>query len=814
MESIGRLKQSERSRAKVVAFAAAAGLALSSGAGQGAASEAGSIDLLLDGVSEIAAPGVPGPLCVYGDAFAVAVGGAAGDTVEAVAAAAPFGAGKVLAFGHGGYFGPESLDTADTGRLIENAVRWAVADLPPSGLIRIGVIGSDPLVGWLRERGYAGAEAIGVDALDGHHVVFFGPWNQSEMEIAALAEYARGGGTLILATTGWGWAQLHPALDVQTEFSGNRLLAEVGIQWPYDWLERTSDDGYMVEGPPSGLTNGNIALQAALDHEVGLRTLDAGELAQASTSLTRSATCAPPGDMLILPLLAPLIDDFVVPSPSAPIRRDMVMQRLAVVLQSRELDELPPEELPAHPASAIFPGAVPDTAERVSRSVEVDLAVPDWHSTGIYAAPGEAIRVRLPEGAEALGLSLRIGAHSDTLWHLDEWRRMPSISRTWPLDAAETLAASPYGGLVYVVVPRGVGGEIGAGDAIDIEITGAVEAPRFVLGVTDPDEWRTEIRLHPAPWAEVEAPSMIVTVPSTSVRGLDDPAAVARTWERVMELSAELAAWNTPRPRPERFVSDEQISAGYMHAGYPLMAHLDVREALVDVDHMLEGNWGFYHEVGHNHQSGDWTFDGTGEVTVNLFTLYVYEFLCGTAVAENERGSAAFVAEQMAKYDFADPDFEQWKSDPFLALTMYVQMQHAFGWAAYRTVFAEYRDLPDGERPSNDDDKRDQWLVRMSRTVGRNLGPFFDAWGIPTSAAARASIADLPIWLPEGFPPAGPVAPTATVVALTSTPPGSLPTETATPSDPTATRPSSDPLPTHETETTAVFLPWAMGGKR
>ena len=101
-----------------------------------------------------------------------------------------------------------------------------------------------------------------------------------------------------------------------------------------------------------------------------------------------------------------------------------------------------------------------------------------------------------------------------------------------------------------------------------------------------------------------------------------------------------------------------------MHSGYPLMAHLDQQANLVNTKHLRsECNWGFYHEVGHNHQVGDWTFDGTVEVTVNLFTLYVYEFLCGIPVAENDRGSAAFRAEQMASYDFANPDFEQWKRE-------------------------------------------------------------------------------------------------------------------------------------------------------
>ena len=44
-------------------------------------------------------------------------------------------------------------------------------------------------------------------------------------------------------------------------------------------------------------------------------------------------------------------------------------------------------------------------------------------------------------------------------------------------------------------------------------------------------------------------------------------------------------------------------------------------------------NWGFFHEVGHNHQNPDLTFHGTVEVTVNLFDLYVHEYLCGIPVA-------------------------------------------------------------------------------------------------------------------------------------------------------------------------------------
>ena len=96
--------------------------------------------------------------------------------------------------------------------------------------------------------------------------------------------------------------------------------------------------------------------------------------------------------------------------------------------------------------------------------------------------------------------------------------------------------------------------------------------------------------------------------------------------------------------------------------------------------------------------------------------------------------------------------FPRWKSDPFLALTMYHQLRTGFGWETYKKVFAQYRELPKTERPKTDDEKRDQWLVRYSRACGKNLGPFFEAWGVPTTESARKSIADLPGWMPADWP--------------------------------------------------------------
>ena len=440
------------------------------------------------------------------------------------------------------------------------------------------------------------------------------------------------------------------------------------------------------------------------------------------------------------------------PSAEQPVGKADVVTQLASVRFVLEHGYTPPDSVRAHPASEDFPGSVPADAPRITRSLTIDTSVPRWHSTGLYAAPGELVTVTVPaEVAKADSFGVRVGAHSDRIWQRSEWTRMPEISRYFSISATETLVASAFGGLIYVEVPA----DASLGN-VTVQVKGAVAAPLFVLGETDLYAWRDEIRHAPAPWAEIAGRNMIVTTDAREVRDLDDPAAVAEAWDRALDLSAELAAWPSPaRSSPERFVVDRQISVGYMHAGYPLMAHLDQQANLVNAEHLRsECNWGFYHEVGHNHQAEDWTFDGTVEVTVNLFTLYVYEFMCGIPVDDKRfHGSHQSRSELMALYDFDDPDFELWKREPFLALIMYAQMQQEFGWDAYRQVFATYRALPDAERPKSDDEKRDQWLVRFSRQVGRNLGPFFEAWGVPRSQSARDSIADLPVWLPADFPP-------------------------------------------------------------
>jgi len=680
---------------------------------------------LVAGVERIGRPGVPGPLALTGDAaFAVAATRLGDGTVHPVVAAADYGRGRVVAFGHGGYFVRGTLDQLDTGRLVRNAAAWAARGRP-----RVSVQGLPDLAVFLRTQGFEVSDR-GLAALDACDLCCLGGVARREDE-RAVAAFVRRGGGLLVAGLVWGWQQLHPDLHVERDFRLNALLAPMGLCFA---------DGYA----------GEILPLRDLSDCHALRALD--RIAQGGreeTSLVMSAYRAlPEDDGGFRDRVRRLVRGAggAVPTAEHPLReKGDGLARLALLVRHRDRLALPPAKVEADPCAADFPGAVPKGAPRVTRTVVIDAGIPGWAGTGLWAPAGDVVRLKVHGDTDPAPFRVRIGSHTDRLWDLPEWRRHPDLSRSFPL-ARRTEVASPFGGLLYVEVPPRA-----PAPPLRLEVSGAVLAPRFVLGSTDPAEWRARVRDFPAPWAELENGRLALTVRAEDARRLDDPTELLAFWEKVLGLYAELGQ----RPlavRPERMVADRQISAGWLHSGYPIMMHLPHSAEVIDLALLRDApadrspGWGFWHELGHNHQQPDWTFAGTGEVTCNLFSLYVDDRVRGIAPADSPWARGA--RERAQRHFAGGGAFAAWQKDPGVALWTFILLQRDFGWDAFRKVFAEYAALPESARPRTDDAKRDQLLVRFSRAVGRDLGPYFAAWGIPVSPAARAEVAGLKPWLP------------------------------------------------------------------
>ncbi len=700
---------------------------------------------LLEGVTAIAAPGTPGDVIAYGkDAFSVVEVGKDGAR-HSVVAAGSAGRGRMLLLCHGSYAAEAVLDTADTRQFMENAIAWLVPRR--SGVRRAGLIGAAGLRPLLEEAGFEVEMLSGdwISAARACNLIVCAKVNLSEQQVSTLQRAVRGGAGLLAMQTPWGWNQ--GSRKPLSENGLNTVVSAAGLSWTLGTGGGIGGQ-FATDPDPRPLLGASSARTALSLAERGDIQLTASQLRQAGTTLTRAVRNLPEGDRQLKPQLTALraLRGAIVPSRETPTLAEHAIDRFLLAWEVDRIEALDPRSVRAHPAAAIFPG-VPDRGSRRTRAeLQIDTTIPRWHSTGLYALAGQTLTIELPETALGDGLKVRIGAHKDQLWHKDRWNRVPRITGSWPLDQVEVTVASAFGGLVYVEVPRGC-----ALGEVPLTIAGAIEAPYFRLGETANDRWRKTIRMRAAPWAELASDSVVLTVPSSTIRDLDDPEALMVFWEEILDAAADLRAIDRDRSSPERYVADVQISAGYMHSGYPLMTHLDAAGDMTSLERMKTGPWGLLHELGHNHQSGMWTFGGTTEVTCNLWSLYLLSTVCEVPWSAGHGGMRDRPQSLGTHLDAGAP-FDRWKGSPFLALQMYAQIVESFGWEPFKMVFAEYDALPRDARPANDDQKRDQWMVRMSNAVQRNLGPFFDAWGVPVSDAAKESIASMDPWMPPDWP--------------------------------------------------------------
>lgn len=671
---------------------------------------------------------LPGCVLAAGDeAVPLAFGNVNGAKV-AVAAATKYGKGRAVAATHHGFFEKEAGVRQDNVTFLRECLVWLAGGKPPV------VVCLDTRCNAMKEcvehaiadlkgtrveqlRGYGELESLPLGA-----VAVTMPDAHPLADAAKLNAYIRGGGGVLAPVVGWGWHQISKGKPFCTDSPFNAALGPAGLY----------TGGATVKGAAGGVYE-----VAGTKDEPGASARSALELAEKGTAIAAqaAATCQltlctlvealPPGDKAWRHRLEALQRSAVagiVPSPSKPLNSSRMHERIASLLFMKAWRENPERNWPASAAAATYPGVPGKSARRVTRDVTVELSIPRWHGTGLFAAAGEPITVALPEGAERLGLRVRVGTTTCRLTSRTEWRRAPVVDMELPLSKRSVTFASPFGGLVYVVVPRASHGKL------DVKIGPACPSPWFVEGRDSPATWAAQLRGSPAPFVEIESDHIVLTVPYEDAKNLADPRPLLQVWREIMDNAARLAAGPAVRTSPERICADVQLCVGYMHSGYPIMMPTSCMKYLLSEPNIRAGEpdevWGFFHEMGHNHQCPDWTFAGTTEVTVNFFTLYNMLKICGRTTRQTKMGNPALLR-KVEEWNAAGRPADAWFADPFLALDLFARLADKYGWEAFEKLFAEYASLSPEERPKTDLEKRQQWCSRLSRIVGEDLTPEF-----------------------------------------------------------------------------------------
>jgi hypothetical protein len=662
-----------------------------------------------------------------------------------IASAAYAGQGRVVGYGHESFVakssGPEMT-------LSINAMKWACDGVGTIGLWSDFNHFEDELVA----EGFTVLTSVTPDQLAGLDCYVGEFWNGwSDAQNLKIETFLTSGHGLILGGHSWYWSYSNS--DVAHDYPGNKIAPTTGL-----FVSSHSGSVQLTLGTtaPDRLLRTIPAITALQNH------FTTGPLIATSDAPTIEKTISRSTAMLTLDFnnfwtpLREMVNSTGWTQISDNSEYDLGADPIDDVLLAIEEGlylRLPANQLSAHPSSSDFPGAVPINAPRVSLNVTVNgnyIGLPSGFGyagarshgmmgTGLYAAAGEVVNITVPTSIVDQNVRIQIGAHSDSLWNKDKLDRHPKVHRIWTIDSTTMQVGNTFGGLIYITFPPD-----STFGMTNITIENAVQSPRYIAGVTTAQQWNNTEKNYPAPWAEIEGQFFILTVPSSEIRNLDNTAELMNWWDTALQMEHNLSGY-LPWTRVERAVFDIQISAGWMHSGYPFMAHTVSVANVVNLSHIsTQGDWGLFHELGHNHQWMSATLPGNTETTCNLFSAYIMTELVGVDLGAGHGAMSNSSRETRTETYFnAGSQISQWSV--WTALETHMMIQEQFGWQVYTSAFSQYYNSS-LTQPTNDAQEYNSWAARISNETGMNLIPFLRAWGLPIDDATFATVDHLPVW--------------------------------------------------------------------
>ncbi len=381
-------------------------------------------------------------------------------------------------------------------------------------------------------------------------------------------------------------------------------------------------------------------------------------------------------------------------------------------------------------------------------------------STGVYAPPGEPVEIDVP--ANLNGLVCQIGMWTDNLSNTFPRQRAPIVYNVKQLFPGRNYVRSLFGGNIYIKT------DFPIANPVQLKFSGACKSPDFMLGQTDPAEWKQSIIKSQVPWFEFGSKHIVFTLPTDKmVRFFQthpnvDPIVELKAWDDIISKDYEqweglsdtaAAIIDRPIDLPWRVVLDIQPVVGYGHNGYPVVAQNDnewFSGAMTASDTV--SIWGTLHELGHNNQQGSyWSWSTLGETSNNLFSFKrahrigiqntgnLHPAMPGAVAA-----GLAFTAKGGSKNFDTDPDVNSpfTRIVPFLQIFNKVQRWDGLedGWGFFPYL---YRRARHAKYASIDDLQKHDFLYEaLSEYTGTDCYKFFQAWGIQLSAQALNQISN------------------------------------------------------------------------
>ncbi|WP_316826834.1 M60 family metallopeptidase [Pedobacter miscanthi] len=384
-----------------------------------------------------------------------------------------------------------------------------------------------------------------------------------------------------------------------------------------------------------------------------------------------------------------------------------------------------------------------NVTEKINASIERDRLkngynLTDFTATGLYMAPNGTLDITVEQTAGTRLPKLLIGTYS----RYGTWNAQPTVVQ---LTAGTNTITNAAGGLLWL---RYTSATTGSTAKVTFN-SGFQYAPYFKLGVTTNADWISQLQTYTTPDVVLEGTNCLIVVSRTKAIQYqnEDQAAVLNKITQVIALEDDLNGLDNSLPAHTKnahtyLLTQHEDPSYYFFAYDYRTAYItsDVN-AILTLDAVGTNGWGMWHELGHQHQMM-WRWGALGEVSVNLYSLYVQRTLTPAVNRLVNDGvwpkAFTYLDKPAGTKDYnGSTSYANPLTDLFIRLCMFQQLTLAYGDNFYRTLAKNMR----VENPTlaNDDDRLRYFMLKACNISGKNLSNFFQKWGLNLSTTAATT---------------------------------------------------------------------------
>lgn len=360
-------------------------------------------------------------------------------------------------------------------------------------------------------------------------------------------------------------------------------------------------------------------------------------------------------------------------------------------------------------------------AERLAQNMPAS----DFYTTGFYLPPNKTLQIEVTQLSGNHLPVLLVGTYSR---YKSKWN--PS---TIYLSAGINSVSDATGGILYVRYTN----DNPNGSCRLKFISGMLPIPYYQLGKTTQDDWVKMVdNIKNVPDVQLVGTKTIITFSMSNAKNYknENQEALIKKADRIIAIEDSISGLTgsdpTDQPNIYKYLMAESDDPDYyMAATYyrTWYRNPDAVTAILKGDNLT---WGPWHELGHMHQQGSWTWSEVMEVTVNIYSIAVEKAFGQSPTRLTSQGEWNNAATYLARPD-AERDFNGSNASVWIRLCMFQQLKLAFGENFYHELHRQGR--RETNRPSTTDEKMRWFMLKSCSISGKSLTDFFKKWGMKLS---------------------------------------------------------------------------------